>query len=193
MRKTIGIIYLDKINLRPKELIKLDIKQGTVKSITVGEKEYKSLQLSINPNQMAEPVKVKFYDNNGEDSEEYTNNLIACIKKFLINSDKYKDEKSQSLINYIKRMWNYGYYTQRLLSQTNNWTIGVDYVEIESPNMEPQDIEYVKTQVEGYNKQLNDQNSGFSKFTYAVDFYSGGIYFYAFIENRDTRKHKVLY
>lgn len=114
--------------------------------------KYSGFTCYVNAIQMADTITATFhYTANGIEQrveQRYSvKSYLDTVDRVLASNPEMYDEKTIALLHSLA---DYGHYVQPFLSQTNGWTIGTDYAEMDKFYTQSYNIDAVKNEVSGY-------------------------------------------
>ena len=133
----------------------------------VSGKGYYGFTVFMTANEMAQPITATFHYGNGQTVES-----TYSIKEYIIAYDEVQDRFDAATTALIHAIADYGHYVQQALSATNNWTIGVDYAEMDRYYTPSFNYDAVAAAVSRYNVERDTGDSDFTKITYSMNLLS---------------------
>ena len=129
-----------------------------------GGNGYYGFTCYVNSIQMADTITATFHY-----GDDQTVLLDYSVADYIAYFDNHPSEYSQTTLDLIKAIADYGHYAQPFLSVENGWTIGTDYAEMTKHYTESFDLDSIKTAIDGYTFVKNIEGSGITKATYRLN------------------------
>ena len=123
---------------------------------------YYGFTVYVNSNEMAEPVTAVFHYGDGKTLESN-----YSVRDYIIAYEEVQDQFDSQTTALVHAMADYGHYVQPALAQTNNWTIGADYKEMDKFYTSSYDYGAVENAVAGFEITRDTGDSDIESITYA--------------------------
>ena len=131
------------------------------------DKGYYGFTCRVNVLQMADTITATLHYGDGQTVEK-TYSVKQYIESFMANTDG----QSETTVNLVKALADYGHYVQAMLAKQKGWTLGADtYAEMDKFYTTSYDIEAISVEVaeEGLTFE-NNSGAEFSKLTFTMLF-----------------------
>ena len=111
----------------------------------INDRGYYGFTVYVNSNEMAEPVTAVFHYGDGQTMEN-----TYSVRDYIIAYEEVQDQFDAQTTALVHAVADYGHYVQPVLAQSNSWTIGVDYKEMDKYYTSSYDYSAVEAAVAGY-------------------------------------------
>ena len=130
----------------------------------INDRGYYGFTVYVNSNEMAEPVTAVFHYGDGQTMEN-----TYSVRDYIIAYDEVQDQFDAQTTALVHAVADYGHYVQPVLAQSNSWTIGVDYKEMDKYYTSSYDYSAVEAAVAGYEIIRDTGDSDIKSITFALN------------------------